>query len=149
MGFDGREYMEPPILLTELVDLTHATVKSGWVDMANYDGCLFLVTIGTLTGSDGSNYMTPTLYEHSTTADTGATAVAAADIKGTTFGLVDGSGDDNCVQYCWYTGSARYVGVNLVTVSAGTYPTGYVGVYAIPYKNHTRPGTAGALVART
>jgi hypothetical protein len=116
--------------------------------MAGYEGCAFYVLIGALTGVDGSNYLTPILYECDTTLDISASAVAAGDMKGTGFSKVDSATEDQVVQSVFYVGHKRYVGVNLDYTGAGI-TAGIIGVVAIPAVPIHKPNTSTAAVART
>lgn len=146
---DVRDVLSTPgVVLLEAQDLAHTDTKTAWVDLAGYEGCAIVVAIGALTGVDGSNSLLPILYEHDTAADTGATAVAAADIKGPGFSLVDSTSEDSVLQMAIYVGSERYVGVNL-DYTGTAISAGIVGVYAFPMHPLNAPNTSTAAVART
>jgi hypothetical protein len=91
-----------------------------------------------------SNKLTPILYESATTADTAATTVAAADIKGTALALLV----DSTPQTVYYIGSKRYVGVNFDFTGTGI-STVSLAVYAVGYRPMNAPQTPAAAVART
>ena len=138
----------PGVVLLEAQDLGHTDTKSALVDLAGFEGCAIVVAIGALTGVDGSNYLTPILYEGDTSVDTALTAVAAADIKGPAFSKVDDGAEDSVVQMAIYVGAKRYVGVNLDYTSTGI-SAGVVGVYAFPMHPLNAPKTSPAAVSRT
>lgn len=137
----------PPVVLSDVTDKAYTDFKSSWFDMSGYEGAVILVTVGVLTGVDGSNTVLPILYEHDTTADSGATAVAAADIEGA-FTLIDSTTKDSVVQAVVYRGSKRYVGVNMDYTGTGI-SAGYVGVEAFGCYPLNTPNTTTAAVART
>lgn len=137
----------PGVVLLEAASIAHSDTKSSWVDLAGYEGCAIVVAVGALTSVASGENVIPILYEHDTAADAGATAVAAADIQGPGFSIVDSTSKDSCVQMAIYVGSKRYVGVNLDFT--GTAVTGIVGVYAFPMHPLNAPNTSAAAVART
>ena len=47
------------VQLNNTADITHADVKSEYVDLAGYPGCILVACVGTMTGADASNYVVP------------------------------------------------------------------------------------------
>ena len=147
MGFDARTGISlPGTVLLAPADLGHTDTKTAWFDMSGYEGCLITISTGILTGADGSNYVTPALYEHDTTADAGSTAVAAEDTTGSTIAVKNTTAAE--IQSACYIGSKRYVGVNL-TYTGALITAGVVGVTAYGIKPLNTPDTSAAAVART
>jgi len=135
-------------LLLEPQDLAHTDTYSAYVDLAGYESALFEVSVGALTGVDGSNYLTPTLLEATETPDSTASysAVDSADIIGG-FSKIDAAAEDSVVQVAGYIGSERYVCVLLDYASTGI-SAGVVGVNVIlGHTSEIPPGapTTGAV----
>ena len=109
-------------LLLEPHDLVYSDHSSDWLDLQGFEGGCISAIIGALTGVDGSNYVTPILQESDTTADTDASAVAAANMIGS-FTKVDSTSEDSVVQTVGYIGSKRYIRVKFdytgTAISAG------------------------------
>ena len=84
-----------------------------------------MATNGLLTGADGSNYVTPTLYEATATptATTSYSAVDSGDIHGAYVAIADDT--TSSTQFVGYKGGERYVCVKLeetsTSVSAGIW----------------------------
>lgn len=134
-------------VLLEAQDLAHTDTASSWLDLAGYNAAEIVVTIGTLTGVDGSNYITPVLQECDTTAAGSASAVAAADIYGA-FTKVDATNEDSVVQRVGYCGSKRYVRVNLDYTGTGI-SAGVVGVLGIVSAANSEPAANPTVAAAT
>lgn len=127
--------------LNNTADLAHATVKSNHVDLAGYSGCILVACIGTMTGADGSNHVTPVVQESDTTKDSDFTT-ATDVVASPTFSKVDSGDEDNVTQTSVYIGSKRYVRIQWTVVSAGSYPTGPVIGLAILSKAMREPPAA-------
>ena len=110
-------------------DLAHTTTTSAILDTAQMAGAEIQVSIAVLTGVDGTNYVTPVLQESDTTTGADFTAVTAGDIIGG-FIKVDSTAKDGCIQRAGYTGSKRYIRVNLVYTGAAI-TAGVIGVTGI------------------
>lgn len=117
--------------LLEAHDLVNTDHQSDYVDLAGFDGAEIVVTVGALTGVDGSNYLTPILQEATTGPATVGNygAVAAGDIIGG-YTKIDSTSEDSVVQRACYVGTARYINVKLDYTSTGI-SVGIVGAYAI------------------
>jgi hypothetical protein len=135
------------VALTESADLGHVDALSKYIDLAGFGGVDIEVVIGTLTGVDTSNYLTPILQEaDSTPAAAGSyAAVAAGDMVGG-FTKVDATTKDNVVQRVSYVGSKRYINVKL-DYTGTAISAGVVGVYA--RLHDARKGPAAALTPTT
>lgn len=126
--------------LLEVQDLVHTDTKSNYVDLYGYQGCVLGVMVGTLTGVDGSNYLTPILEESDSTADSGFSA--ATDVTSSpAFSKIDSTSEDAVTQWAVYTGNKRYVRVKLDYTGTGI-SAGYVGVFAILGKALREPPAA-------
>lgn len=134
-------------VLLEARDLAYTDTASSWLDTAGFNAAEIVVTIGALTGVDGSNYILPVLQECDTTVGTSATAVAAADVYGA-FTKVDSTSEDSVVQRVGYCGSKRYVRVNLDYTGTGI-SAGIVGVLGIVSGARTEPAGTPTVAAAT
>lgn len=129
------------VQLNNTADITHADVKSEYVDLAGYNGCILVACVGTMTGADASNYVVPTVQESDTTND--ADFSAATDVVASpAFSKVASASEDNVTQVSVYTGSKRYVRILWDVTSAGSYPTGPVVGLAILSKALREPPAA-------
>jgi hypothetical protein len=101
-----------PVSLAIPVDQAGTDAWSKYVDLAGSHGCIITVHVGDLTGVDGSNYLTPVLYEATATpASAGSySAVAASDLLGG-FSKIDATTEDSTIQTVGYKGICRYVAV--------------------------------------
>jgi hypothetical protein len=86
---------------------TVGTTKTSWIDTKGLQAVEFIVNVGVVDAA-----VAVAAYEHSTTADSGATAVATADMEGT-FTAITGTGDDQTTVRSAYKGNERYVGLNI------------------------------------
>lgn len=128
-------------------DTADTDTATAWLDTKNFEGALLIAHVGTITGVDASNYVTPVLQESDTTAAADATAVAAADMIGA-FTKIDATSEDSVVQAVGYKGSKRYVRINFDWT--GTAVTAaLVGAVGIVGLGRTNPVTAPAAVAAT
>ena len=116
-------------MLKEPVDCVHSDWKSNLLDLQGHESAVLIVTIGALTGVDGSNKITLTLEECDTTADASFTTVSASDVEGA-FTLVDANTEDQLNQSVGYKGTKRYVRVKGVYTGAGI-SAGIIGVNGI------------------
>jgi hypothetical protein len=135
------------VLLLEPQDLAHTDTATAWLDTLGFEGATLSAVIGALTGSDGSNYLTPVLQHSDTTAATAAEAVAAADIEGA-FTKVDAANEDSLIQTVGYVGAKRYVRINFDYTGTGI-SAGIVGAYGTLGHASRRPAVAPAAVAAT
>lgn len=101
------------------------------IDMAGWDGCLFLVMLGTITGS-GTATLAIGQAATDTTVDalTGASAVATGSADSDLFLIVD-----------IYQPTDRYLGGTLTTATANSV---IGGVVAIQYRGRSKPVTQAA-----
>jgi len=98
------------VTLLEGTDLVATDTASAWLDTAGYTSCMIIITIGALTGVDGSNYVTPKLQGGVTTV--GADAVDLTSSNGLlgTFTKIDAAAEDSVSQVGGYVGATyRYV----------------------------------------
>jgi len=136
-------------LMAAPTDLVHTDTWLGYIDTQGFEGAVVGVIIGDLTGVDGSNYLTPTLYEASVTPGTASnySLVAAADILGG-FTKVDATTEDVCIQTVGYVGGKRYVGVKAVYTGT-TISAGVIGAFAVvDYAAH-KPDSGVTLTSGT
>lgn len=117
--------------LADPADLAHADTWLGYVDTHGFQGVVIGIQVGALTGVDGSNYLTPTLYEASTTPGTASnySTVAAGDINGA-FTKIDATSEDSVVQTVGYVGGKRYVGLKAVYTGTAI-SAGIVGAFVV------------------
>lgn len=106
------------VMLLEGQSINHVNTVSSILDTAQYDKAEIQVMIGTLTGVDGSNYLTPVLQESDTIVGTDFTNVSASDIIGG-FSKVDSTAKHKVIQRAGYVGSKRYIRVSLVYTGTG------------------------------
>jgi hypothetical protein len=132
-------------IMREAQDYT-ATVTSDLVNLAGFESCEVLVTVGALTGVSGSNTLTAKLQECDTTVGTSFTDVAVADMIGG-FTLIDSTAEDSTIQRVGYIGNKKYLRV--VLTEAGTISAGIVGVYAILGNPRNSPPSNVVAVAAT
>lgn len=135
------------VLLLEPDDLASTDTESNILDTADCSGVEIDVIIGALSGIDASNYLTPVLQESDTTADADFTDVDAADIIGG-FSKVDAAAEDSLIQRAGYTGTKRYLRVNLDYTGTGI-TAGIVGVVGILGLSKEAPVTAPAPITAT
>ena len=130
------------VALVEAADLVHADTKSKYIDLAGFEGCDIVVAVGALTGVDGSNYLTPVLYEADATPESASSysAVAAAQILGG-FTKIDSTSEDSVLQRAGYVGNCRYLYVDLDYTGTGI-SAGVVGVYAVLGHGRHQPSAA-------
>lgn len=120
---------------------------SAWLDTRGFNGAVVVVNVGTLTGVDASNYLTPVLQESDTTAAADATTVDAAQVDGA-FTKIDATNEDQLRQEVGYRGTKRYVRVNLDYTGAGITAS-YAAVTGILGRPNVLPAVAPAAVAAT
>jgi hypothetical protein len=114
------------------------TTKTSWIDTKGLSSVEFVVNVGVSAAA-----VAVTMYEHDTTADTGATAVASTEYLGT-FTAVTGNTDDQVTIRQGYLGTKRYVGLNIVTSG-----NAILSCDAICGIADREPVPANTLVART
>jgi len=114
-------------MMREPADFT-ADATTNLVDLAGFESVDVLVTVGALTGVDGSNYLTVTLEECDTTVGTSFTTVASTDLIGA-FTVIDSTSEDSVQQRVGYIGGKRYLRVKLD--ETGTISAGIIGVTAL------------------
>lgn len=128
-------------------DTSDTDTSSAILDTFGFNGAVLAVNVGTITGVDASNYLTPVLQASDTTADTDFAAVDAADIHGA-FTKIDATSEDDLAQVVGYKGSKRYVRVKL-DYTGTAITTSLVGVTGILGRPRTLPAVAPAAVAAT
>lgn len=82
------------------------------LDTKGFGSAVLAVNVGAITGLDASNYLTPVLQDSDTTTGTDFAPVNAAYIQGG-FTRIDAAAEDQTTQSVGYTGSKRYLRVNL------------------------------------
>lgn len=92
-------------------DIGSTDTVSNILDLQNADSNVIMAIVGAITGISGSNYLTPTLQESTTTVGTDFSDVGSSDIIGS-FTKIDASDEDQTTQIVQYTGSERYVRIN-------------------------------------
>lgn len=120
------ESMDPATILTPRAPVNNTAVTSSEVDMQGYEGCLFLLSLGTI---DAAVDM---VIESSTT--TGGTLSALLDVDDATADLTQITATGDNKQYCVdvYRPTNRFLKA-VVTVGSGT--TGaYLELTAIRYR---------------
>lgn len=98
---------------------TNTTVNGAIIDLSGYNSAEFVLQSATLT--DGT--FTPSITEGNVANLSDGTAVAASDIIGTIAGATFALTDDNAVKRLGYSGSKRYIRLNITTTgitSGGT-----------------------------
>lgn len=135
------------VMLLEAQDLVATDTSSNILDTAKFDSATLLVSVGALTGVDGSNYLTPILQESDSVADTGFAAVDAADIIGG-FTKIDATSKDSVIQKAGYIGGKRYVRVKLDYTGTGI-TAGIVGVIGLLGNAGINPAATVAPISAT
>jgi len=118
--YDMRNPCEYGLALS--ATLSGATPAAGdWIDMQGFEALTFVVSTGTVTDAGDANGFSFEIQEGDTTAASGATAVADADLIGLESALtVTADTDDNVlVGSIGYRGEKRYVRV-VATGTTGT-----------------------------
>jgi len=157
-------YDEKAVLLKEPTDLASTDTQSGYIDLANWDECVIEVIVSTLSGVDGSNYLTPILQcaNSSPTAAGSYSAVPAADMDyeivtaagastvalDTVWPRIDSTSEDSVIYRAAYKGAARYLNVKLDYTGSGI-TAGVVGVVARLSSAHKQPGNANTVTTGT
>lgn len=98
--------------LLDPADTADTDTVSLILDTKGFNSAVLAVSVGAITGVDGSNYLTPVLQDSDTTTGTDFAAVNAAYIQGA-FTKIDATSEDQTTQAVGYTGSKRYLRVNL------------------------------------
>lgn len=135
------------VQLLEPQDTSDTDTSSKILDTFGFNAACVVVDVGTITGVDASNYLTPVLQESDTTADTDFTAVGAGDIQGA-FTKIDATNEDQLLQVVGYIGSKRYVRVKL-DYTGTAITTSLVGVTGIVGRPRVLPAVAPAAVTAT
>ena len=130
------------VQLLEPQDLVRTNTASKILDVSQFGGAIIEVQIGTITGVDGSNYLTPVLQESDTTTGSDFTTVAAVDVIGA-FTVINSTAKDQTVQMVGYRGNKRYIRTNLVYTGSGI-SAGVIGVSGILGLPSFKPATANA-----
>lgn len=143
----SKKGLTAPVVLLEAQDLTHTNTTTALLDCQNFGSAEILLAIGSLTGVDGSNYVTPKLQECDTTVGTSFTDVAAADIDGA-FTVVNATTKDSVIQRAAYRGGKRYIRV-VLTYTGTAISAGVIGCYGILGRPSLAPIAAQSAVAST
>lgn len=105
------------------------------LDLAGFDGALISVSVGSCTGIDSDSKLLPVLQESATTTGTDFTTVDPTNVHGA-FTTMDASTEDQVTQVVGYSGTKRYIRVNLdfTTGSGGitAAPVSVVGILGFP-----------------
>ena len=112
------------------------TITSSAVNMAGYDGCCFVVPVGTVVSG------AVTSFKLQQSSDDAATD-NYSDVLGTSVTIAD-TDDDGLKYLDIYRPGKQYL---KLVVSRATQAATLGGIIAILYKGRTRPATHGALVA--
>ena len=136
------------VMLLAPQDVAGTDTVSLILDTANYHQAAIAVVIGAQTGVDSTNYLTPVLQECATTVGTSFTSVGAADLSGPGFSKVDATSEDDVVQWAYYTGSKRYIRVNLDFTNTGI-TAGECAVIGILSEQKNSEWTAPAALSAT
>lgn len=135
------------VMLKEPVDTVHTTWKSNILDTQGFESALLLALVGELTGVDGSNYITLSLQESDTTADSDFSTVSSSEVKGA-FTVIDASSEDQVIQKVGYLGTKRYVRV-VGTYTGSGISAGICGVVGLLSHGRVKPVTAPSPVSAT
>ena len=146
--FDERNMREDVMGLSATLSGT-TKAEGDWVDMQGFEGLTFVVATGTVTDAGTASGFSFTVEEGDDTTDTGATAVADADLIGLESALtvtVDAD-DDKLIGSIGYRGEKRFVRMTAL----GTTGTNAV-ISVTAYKTHggvQGTATVQAVVAAT
>jgi hypothetical protein len=118
------------------------TTDGDSIDLQDYDSCLFVLQMGTLTAGDA----TPIIEESDTGAFSGEeNAVADSDLDGTeALAAFTDNADDNKVGTVAYIGEKRYVRLTIATTGTANLT---IGGTAILGHGHVRPDTGNDAIA--
>ncbi len=135
--------------LLDAKDITTNDTASNILDLQGFESACILVNVGAITTPDANSYITPVLQESDTTANGDFDPVDAADIIGE-FTKIDAATEDQTTQYVGYTGTKRYIRVNIdITDSDAGISHALVSVDGIVGDAHISPVTAPAPVTAT
>ena len=134
------------VQLLEPQDAVTTDVASGVLDTWGFNGAMLAVLVGTITGVGATAYLTPVLEHSDTLVGEDFEAVDAAEISGA-FTKIDATNEDQLVQSVGYTGSKRYLRVNLDFT--GTVTATLVAVLGIVGRPRVLPAVAPAVKAAT
>ena len=135
--------------LLDAQDITNTDTASSLLDLQGFNGACVMVNWGAITTPDANSYWQAELQESDTTANGDFTAVDAGDIIGS-FTKIDAAAEDQCTQIVGYTGTKRYIRVNLNCTDAdGGISHCLVSVDGIVGLAAFEPVTAPAAVAAT
>ena len=123
--------------------------KGNIVNLDGYESATFALARGTVTDAGTASGIVFEVQESDSTADTGFTAVANADLLGleTSLSILVDSSDDQPVATIGYVGSKKYVRV-VATGSTGTDAAVY-GVWVLGHANLKPAGGVNANIAAT
>lgn len=133
--------------LLEPQDIADTDTATALIDLQGYNSAELVVNVGTITGVDGSNYMTIVAQECDTTVAASFTDVAANDLLGA-FTVIDSTAEDSTVQHVGYVGGKRYLRVSLEFTGTGI-TANVLGVLAILGHPRHAPATDKAATAAT
>ena len=130
--FDERNMREDVMALSATLSGT-TKAEGDWVDMQGFEGLTFVVATGTVTAAGTASGFSFTVEEGDDTPDTGATAVADADLIGLESALTvtSDTADGDLIGSIGYRGQKRFVRMTAL----GTTGTNAV-VSVTGYKTH-------------
>ena len=164
MNFDSLHDTKE-VILREHAITVHADIYSKYVDLEGWHDNVFEIDISADANLDGSNYWVPTLmYATATPGTIGSyAAVAAADMdyevvvaagtstfySNTVLPTINSTSVDSVILRARYKGTARYVCVFMDVTTAGSYPTGVLGIRATVSRGRTKPEDTYAVTIGT
>lgn len=145
------------VVLREAAITAHADWYSYYIDLQGWHDNVIEVEVATDSNLDGSNYWVIELWETDNATPgthTNSTQVAAADIQIETVAAtgvttqvaatenevtIDSTSEDSVLIRFRYLGTKRYIHVMGDVTTAGSYPTGVIGVNAHLFHGRTKP----------